>query len=118
VVEDEEVVRNLACRGLREQGYTVLEAADGVDAQSLALQHGNDVDMLVTDVVMPKQSGRELAADLRRARPSLPVLFISGYSDAVAEGGADDPLLAKPFTPEELRRATRRLLDARRAAPA
>jgi CheY-like chemotaxis protein len=118
LAEDDEALRELAARTLREAGYTVLEAADGVAASALAVQHGTAVDLLLTDVVMPRQSGRELAADLRRARPSLPVLFMSGYSDAIAQSGADDPLLPKPFTPEELRSATRRTLDVKRPAPA
>ena len=119
LAEDDAALRELAARTLREAGYTVLEAADGFGAQALAVEHGSTLDMLLTDVVMPKQSGRELAADLRRARPSLPVLYMSGYSDAIAQGaGGGDPFLPKPFTPEELRRATRRLLDARRPAPA
>jgi len=118
LAEDDVALRELAARTLREAGYRVLEAEDGFEAQALAGQHGNGVDMLLTDVVMPRQSGRELAAELRRGRPSLPVLFMSGYTDAPSDDGAADPLLAKPFTPEQLRLATRRLLDARRAAPA
>ena len=118
LAEDDAGLRELAARTLREAGYRVLEASDGFDAQALAVEHGDGVDMLLTDVVMPKRSGRELAAELRRARPSLPVLFMSGYTDAVPQGVGSDPLLSKPFTPEELRLATRRLLDARRPAPA
>jgi signal transduction histidine kinase/CheY-like chemotaxis protein len=118
LAEDDAGLRELAARTLREAGYRVLEASDGFDAQALAVEHGESVDMLLTDVVMPKRSGRELAAELRRARPSLPVLFMSGYTDAVPQGAGSDPLLSKPFTPEELRLATRRLLDARRPAPA
>jgi len=102
-------------RALREAGYRVLEAPDGPSARRLAETPGESFDLLVTDVVMPAETGHELAAGLRRARPSLPVVFMSGYSSAGADGqDPADPFLPKPFTPDDLRRAARRALDAPR----
>jgi signal transduction histidine kinase/ActR/RegA family two-component response regulator len=119
LAEDNPAIRELAARTLREAGYSVIEAEDGLRARELAEAPGTTVDLLVTDVVMPGQTGRELAAALRRERPSLPVVFMSGYSE-VAEEGQDpaDPFLAKPFAPDDLRRAARRALDAPREAAA
>ncbi|HEX6643324.1 MAG TPA: ATP-binding protein [Gemmatimonadales bacterium] len=119
LAEDNPAIRELAARTLREAGYRVLEAEDGIRARELADAPGATFDLLVTDVVMPGQTGRELAAALRRSRPSLPVVFMSGYSD-VAEEGHDpaDPFLPKPFAPDDLRRAARRALDAPRTTAA
>ncbi len=119
LAEDNPAIRELAARTLREAGYQVTEVEDGARAREVADRPGNQFDLLITDVVMPGQTGRELAAALRRARPSLPVVFMSGYSD-VAGAGHDpaDPFLAKPFAPDDLRRAAWQALDARRGAPA
>ncbi|CAN5625167.1 hypothetical protein BH24ACT26_BH24ACT26_21040 [soil metagenome] len=109
VVEDEEPVRNLVVRILRRSTYTVLGAANGMEAIELADDHAGDIDLLVTDVIMPDVSGPEVAQ-----RTGLPTLFLSGYTDEiVAEQGvlADDKrLLRKPFSAEDLLRAVRSVL--------
>ena len=115
LVEDEEIVRSLAGRALREYGYTVLEARGGEEALRLFEMRADYIDIVVTDVAMPGMSGRELARRLRAAAPELPILFISGYTgDDVVERGllaAGAPFLSKPFAPDALAGAVRRLLD-------
>jgi CheY-like chemotaxis protein len=116
LVEDEPAVRALAARMLRRQGYTVLEAANGVEALDLVRRHtGTPIDLLLTDMVMPKMDGYTLAENLRRDYPSIRVLFMSGYTDnAVIQNGLIDPKLAfiqKPFTPSALARTVRAALD-------
>jgi CheY-like chemotaxis protein len=97
LVDDDDAVRRVAARILREAGYTADEAA----APSAAIARASDgVDLLVTDVILPEMSGRELAARMREMRPDLPVLFVSGHAPGPAE--EDPALLAKPFTPEVL----------------
>jgi PAS domain S-box-containing protein len=115
VVEDEPLVRALAVRVLRGAGYDVLEAADPDRALALVASPDHPrVDLLVTDVVMPRCSGPELAHRLRAAHPALPVLFASGYmvrmEDVQRELGPGTGFIAKPFTPDELARKVRELL--------
>jgi signal transduction histidine kinase/ActR/RegA family two-component response regulator len=116
VVEDDPTVRALIGRGLREYGYDALEAADGAAAVQLCARHPGPIHLLVTDVVMPEVSGRELMEQLAGIRPELRVLLMSGYTDdaIVRHGvvGLDVPFLQKPFTPEELARKIREVLDA------
>jgi len=116
VVEDEDVVRAMACRGLRDHGYTVLEARNGVEAIALIQGHPASIDLVVSDVVMPELGGRELAARLASLDPSLPVLYMSGYTgeDVIQRGLMDPgaPFQPKPFTPDGLARAVRELLDS------
>jgi two-component system cell cycle sensor histidine kinase/response regulator CckA len=115
LVEDEDDVRELAREILAADGFTVLEAASPGEALRVADRHTGVVDLVVTDVVMPEMSGRELAVVLVQRWPATPVLYISGYSqDAIAEHGVLDAgttLLAKPFTPDDLRRTVARLLE-------
>jgi PAS domain S-box-containing protein len=103
LVEDEEPVRRVAARCLERAGYRVLAVADGEDALRIAAATPQ-IDLLLTDVVMPGMSGPRLADHLRAARPALPVLFISGFSRDLPEWLAPPPgaLLQKPFTPERL----------------
>jgi PAS domain S-box-containing protein len=103
LVEDEEPVRRVAARCLERAGYRVLAVADGEDALRIAAATPK-IDLLLTDVVMPGMSGPRLADHLRAARPSLPVLFMSGFSRDLPESLAPPPgaLLQKPFTPERL----------------
>jgi CheY-like chemotaxis protein len=114
-------VRTLARRSLEEYGYTVLEAPDGRRALELAERYGAAIDLLVTDVVMPGLSGRELAERLARTRPELRVLYTSGYTDdAMVRQGvlrAGVAFLQKPFVPETLARKVREVLDGDAAAP-
>ena len=114
LVEDEDAVRALVRDVLREKGYTVLEASRGEEALELSEQYGGQIDLLVTDVVMPQMSGRELARRLANSRPQMKVLYISGYADVAVwyqgeldSGGA---FLQKPFTPEGLARKVREVL--------
>ncbi len=123
LVEDESVVRELSSSVLRELGYTVLEAANGDEALRLAQQHGeHDVDLLLTDVVMPQMGGRELADKLRAIHPNTKVLFTSGYTeDAVQQRGINDPtieFLQKPYRPDSLARKVREVLSRRQNVPA
>ncbi len=115
VAEDEDGVRELLRKALTGFGYTVLTARHGRDALQLADQRTWNIDLLVTDVVMPEMSGRELAQTLRDRRPDLKVLFISGYTDDEVHQrgitGRDAAFVRKPFTAEELVRRVRALLD-------
>jgi PAS domain S-box-containing protein len=119
VVEDDAMVRSLAVRTLRRAGYGVLEAEDPEHALALFASPDREVSLLVTDVVMPRISGPELAERLRAVRPDLAVLFSSGYSDRVAEIeaqlGPRTAFLPKPFVPRQLALLVRELLDAGQA---
>jgi two-component system cell cycle sensor histidine kinase/response regulator CckA len=121
LVEDEPMVRRLAARVLRGLGYTVREAPDGVEALRLVAGHTVEVDLVVTDVVMPRLGGRELAARLRAEQPHLAVLFISGYTENVSDLqgliGAGVEFLQKPFTPASLARSVRSTLEHGRRRP-
>jgi two-component system cell cycle sensor histidine kinase/response regulator CckA len=116
VAEDEDGVRELLRKMLSEFGYTVLTARHGRDALMLAAEHAGDIDLLITDVVMPEMSGRELAETLTGQSPDLKVLYISGYTDdeVFQRGvrGREVPLMRKPFAAEELARRVRSILDA------
>jgi two-component system cell cycle sensor histidine kinase/response regulator CckA len=120
VVEDEEMVRSLACRGLRSLGYTVLESANGHQAMRTIADRSGSIHLVVSDVVMPEMGGRELGQQLTLLEPQLPILFISGYTgeDVVRRGllDAGSPFLQKPFSTEALGRKVREMLD--HAAPA
>jgi two-component system cell cycle sensor histidine kinase/response regulator CckA len=115
IVEDEELVRSLAGRALREHGYTVVDARHGADAIRLLQSRPTGIDLVITDVVMPEMGGRELGRRLKLLRPSLPVLFMSGYTgeDVIQRGlmDPDAPFQQKPFTPEGLARKVREMLD-------
>ncbi|MGX6600889.1 response regulator [Micromonosporaceae bacterium Da 78-11] len=115
VVEDEDGVRDIVCRILTKAGYDVRAAADPQEALTLCLTDGIPVDVLLSDVIMPGMSGTQLAAELRRHRPDLPVLFMSGYTSGPTPGGqampADAPLLRKPFQADQLLAALHELLN-------
>ncbi|MDB4929217.1 MAG: periplasmic sensor hybrid histidine kinase [Myxococcaceae bacterium] len=114
LVEDEKAVRELTSRVLTAEGFTVLSAADGPEALRLAGAPGQAIDILVTDVVMPGQSGPDLAQALRASRPGLPVLFVSGHTDdAVVRHGLLNQtidFLSKPYVPADLSRKVRDIL--------
>jgi nitrogen-specific signal transduction histidine kinase len=116
LVEDEPAVRLLARSGLEEYGYTILEAGDGEAALRLCQDYAATIDLLVTDVVMPRMGGRELADRLTALRPRLKVLFVSGHmNDKVIWHGiheASVAFLGKPYTPIVLARKIREVLDA------
>jgi len=115
LVEDEQLVRQLTHEILRRNGYLVLEAADGVEAFGLLRDYPGRIDLLLTDVVMPRMSGHELVELARPLRPQMQILYVSGYSEeAIArQGQLTDgiDLLAKPFTPGVLTATIRQLLD-------
>jgi PAS domain S-box-containing protein len=119
-VEDEQSVRDLVCDYLSSAGYRVLQAGDGVEALEVAAAHGGPIHMLVTDVVMPRMSGRDLANQLTSERPDLKVLFISGYTDdtivrhGVLDGGV--AFLQKPFNLKSLAEKIREVLSGEPAA--
>ena len=99
--EDEETIRNFTAAFLSQLGYRVLPAADGLEAIALAKRHAAEIDLLITDIVMPRLGGRELAEELRRSMPGLKILFISGYagdsSIHQAIRNLDARLVRKPF---------------------
>jgi len=115
LVEDEDPVRELTYRMLESYGYVVLEAGHPDQALRVSEQHKGDIDLLVSDVVMPGMGGPALAEQLTRSRPQLKVLYISGYTDdeiirrGVVEQGIR--LLQKPFAPDELARKVREALE-------
>jgi PAS domain S-box-containing protein len=116
VVEDDEVVRRMTARALTEAGYITLEAEDGRAALDL-IGHGDRLDLVVTDLGMPRMDGNQLARRLRADLPGLPVLLISGHvhEDPSGEGEEPWPLLRKPFPPEELVHRVTQLLVASRS---
>jgi CheY-like chemotaxis protein len=117
VVEDEELVRDFACRYLEAQGYHCVEAANGKEALEIVQRRGKEIDAVVTDVVMPFMGGRELTERMDALRPGTPVLFISAYTgDEIVRRGLMEPgtpFLQKPFTPAGLATRLRALLDGR-----
>lgn len=116
LVEDEEPLRTLVRQVLQSYGYTVLEARDGQDGLWMAGQYTGTIHALLTDVVMPRVGGRELAEQLSQQRPHLPVLFMSGNTEDArlqrGELGAAAAFVQKPFSPLALARKVRQLLDA------
>jgi two-component system, cell cycle sensor histidine kinase and response regulator CckA len=114
VVEDEVDVRVLIREVLSQAGYEVIDAADGLHALTVAASVSGEIDLLLTDVIMPKLSGRELAKRFIKLRPETRVLYMSGYTDdKLGHHGLLDPdieLIQKPLTPDELLRRVRRLL--------
>jgi PAS domain S-box-containing protein len=120
VVEDEAGVRNSARRILGTCGYNVLTAENGVDALEKCNAHEGDIDLVLTDVVMPKMSGAAFAVELARVRPQTRILFMSGYSgDAIVHQGildAGTQFIGKPFSAGDLTRKVREMLDTERDA--
>jgi signal transduction histidine kinase len=116
LVEDEDMVRDMSARILRAQGYTVVEAINGVEALQLVSKHvGKTFDIVVTDVVMPRMGGEALVKQLILLQPSIKVLFVSGYTDNMLRQddwlGPNRAILQKPFTRDALSRKVRELLD-------
>jgi CheY-like chemotaxis protein len=118
LVEDEESVRRLARQILEQSGYRVLEASVGTEAVRLCQEYQQPIDLLLTDVIMPESSGREVAERLRKLRPNIKVLFTSGYTDeAIVHHGVLDQgveFIQKPFSPGALARKVREVLDAQK----
>jgi DNA-binding response OmpR family regulator len=120
MAEDDELVRGVLARSLRDYGYTVLEARDGVEALDVVARHPAPPSLMIVDVVMPRLSGRQLSAELHRRWPELPVLFMSGYTDLdsvtrdLVEEGSE--FLQKPIEIEALARKVRVMLEGARRA--
>jgi two-component system cell cycle sensor histidine kinase/response regulator CckA len=116
LVEDEEPVRNMLRETLEEAGYTVLEAPDGGEALSLLSRPGQKVHLILSDVVMPKMGGMDLAGQVASLHPGIKMLLISGYPETAIgqqdETGGGLPFLFKPFTPHDLTNKVRNVLDA------
>lgn len=112
VVDNERAVRTIVCRMLRKHGYATFDAPSGADAERMLENGAGEVDLLLTDVLMPGISGHELVERVRRSKPSLKAIYMSGY------GGSSSPLdlrngdevLEKPFTAAQLVRAVGRVL--------
>jgi two-component system cell cycle sensor histidine kinase/response regulator CckA len=105
LVEDEDVVRSFAVRALTRQGYEVLEASDGQEALDLVEAHDGQIDIVVTDVVMPEMDGPTMFRELRKTNPTIKVIFVSGYpNEAFREtlGSEDVAFLPKPFSLPQL----------------
>jgi signal transduction histidine kinase/ActR/RegA family two-component response regulator len=115
LVEDEDVVRDMVTEILRDSGYHVLEAKHGPEAILLQRQHSGVIHLMLTDVVMPQMSGRELAEQLTPLRRDMKVLYMSGYTDdAIVHHGVLEEgtaFIGKPFTPNALARKVREILD-------
>ena len=110
LAEDEQSLRKLMAELLRGDGYTVLEASDGPSAIETSKKYKGTIDLLVTDMVMPKMQGSELASELRKQRPGIKVLYITGYADSGRLPGAN--MLEKPFMPETLLQQIRSIIDS------
>jgi CheY-like chemotaxis protein len=114
LIEDEDTVRNLAAQVLRMHGYRVLEARHAAEALKIAGAHDNAIHLMLTDVVMPKMNGRQLAESLAPLRPGMKVIYMSGYNDDIilsAGLGPETAFLQKPFPPDLLVEKVRRVLD-------
>lgn len=116
LVEDEDAVRSLTRLALQRKGYRVLEARHGEEALMIAKEHKGPIDLLLTDLVMPRLGGRQLAEQLLQTHPRLKVLYVSGYmDDAIIRQGlmtASTAFLQKPFSPEALAHKVREVLDS------
>jgi PAS domain S-box-containing protein len=116
LVEDDEMVRNLVRETLEREGYKLMDAADPIEARRIADTYRGDIQLMITDVVMPKVSGRELAQQLAGRRPSMKVLYMSGYTDnAIVNSGLlarEVAFLQKPFTPAALANKVREVLES------
>ena len=108
LAEDEDSVRSIIRRVLKENGYTVLDASGGPEALALAQQCTDPILLLITDLSMPRMSGRELAAHVAAIHPEAKILFLSGYPEGVVPGenapDKPEPFLQKPFNGEALMR--------------
>jgi two-component system, cell cycle sensor histidine kinase and response regulator CckA len=116
LVEDDAALRGYAANVLQGLGYTVYAAPDGKEALRIARLHRNKIDLLITDIVMPRMSGRELSQALAPLAAGMRVLYVSGYTDnAIVQKGVLEPglhFLSKPFNPSQLSRKTREVLSA------
>ena len=116
LVDDDEIVRKFVLHVLQASGYAVIEASNGPEALRIANEHTGPINLLLTDIKMPKMNGRELAERLMPLRPGVKVLYISGHTDSATvnemalQRGAN--FLQKPFTPDRLTTKVRKVLDS------
>ena len=111
LVEDEELLRHVVVDMLGQLGYRVLGATNGKEALAVAEEYDGNIDVLVTDVLLPELPGPQLARSLRTVRPNLRVIFVSGGTDVDDTLAATDPLLHKPFTIKMLSAKLREVLN-------
>jgi DNA-binding response OmpR family regulator len=111
LVEDESFVREVTREVLQSAGYQVLSARNAVEASGIFKQRDSEIDLLLTDVILPGDSGKSLGARLREKSPGLKILFITGYVEQMA--GTSEDCLAKPFSTEVLLWRVRQILDRR-----
>ncbi len=116
LVEDEDAVRSFAARALTTRGYRVLEAVSGVDALDVMNEHGEDVDIVVSDVVMPEMDGPTLLKHLRKTNPQIKIIFVSGYAEDAFRNNLSEgetfTFLPKPFSLKKLAAAVKEVLEA------
>jgi two-component system cell cycle sensor histidine kinase/response regulator CckA len=116
LAEDEDQVRRLIERALKQRGYNVLSATNGAESLRISSEYDGTIHLLLTDVVMPEMGGRESAERMRLERPDVKVIFMSGYSEELVRLQGDltesAAFIAKPFSPDELRRLVREVLDS------
>jgi CheY-like chemotaxis protein len=115
VVEDEEALRDATSEYLERLGYKVLTARDGEEALKIATRYPGELDLVITDLIMPRLSGRAVRERLLRLRPGVKVIFMSGYADESGEtaiASLDVPLLRKPFLLRDLGRLVRKVVDS------
>ena len=118
LAEDEETVRNLTCRILESSGYKVIAAADGIEALAVCASYGGTIDLLLTDMIMPKLSGCKLVERVLALLPDLKVIYMSGYNEETTAGGNSDEsraagvFLEKPFAPEVLLEKVRETIES------
>lgn len=114
LVEDEEIVRSLVRQALGSYGYNVLEARNGEATLEISDQHANQIDILISDLVMPGMSGLDLTAALAPRRPMMKVLYMSAYTERAAMEnqllGPHMPFISKPFSPDRLAHKVREVL--------
>jgi len=115
LVDDEEALRHLVRRLLIQHGFHVIEAADGAEALEVAAAYPKPIDLVLTDVIMPKVNGLDLVRQLSLERPGIAVLYISGYVERsmLMAKHPEWTLLQKPFTPDALIAAVRQVLSSR-----
>jgi two-component system cell cycle sensor histidine kinase/response regulator CckA len=114
LVEDEAFVRDVTCEVLRSAGYQVLAARNAADAVRMYEARSGEVELLLSDVVLPGETGPAMALRLRREHPELKVLFVTGYAEQMGLlEGKQEEFLAKPFSAEALLRKVRQVLDRR-----
>lgn len=115
LVEDDEAVREVAARTLGRFGYRVLSAGEGTDALRVVEEKGEEIDLLLTDIMMPGMNGVELGMEVARRKPGIKVFYMSGYADQeLVRQGLLEPgttFLQKPFTPRQLAARIRAILD-------